>query len=92
MLSIVLYSFLSSIRIFAKYILFTLKASDINAEPIIIYGAGSAGKELYEFLQFDKSKKIIGFFDDSDELSNRIINNIPIYTKFSKLKSLEFLC
>ncbi len=89
MLSIVLYSFLSSIRIFAKYILFTLKASDINAEPIIIYGAGSAGKELYEALQFDKSKKIIGFFDDSDELSNRIINNIPIYTKFSKLKSLR---
>ena len=47
-----------------KYILLSLKSSFSNAEPIIIYGAGSAGKEVLR-LQFDNSKKIIGFFDDS---------------------------
>ena len=89
MLSVVLYSFLSTTRIIAKYILFSLKVSDADAEPILIYGAGSAGKELYEALQFDKSKKIIGFFDDSTELSNRVINNIPIYSNFQKLEKLK---
>ena len=89
MLSVVLYSFLSTTRIIAKYILFSLKVSDVDAEPILIYGAGSAGKELYEALQFDKSKKIIGFFDDSTELSNRVINNIPIYSNFKKLEKLK---
>tara|TARA_B100000900_G_scaffold400922_1_gene405043 strand:- start:3817 stop:5730 length:1914 start_codon:yes stop_codon:yes gene_type:complete len=89
MLSVVLFSFLSSSRIFAKYILFSLKNVNSDAIPIIIYGAGSAGKELFEALQFDKSKRILGFFDDSNQFKHRLINNIPIYTSFKKLKALK---
>ena len=89
MLSVVLFSFISSSRIFGKYVLFSLKNVQDNAEPIIIYGAGSAGKELFEALQFDTSKKILGFFDDSTELKDRSINKVPIYTSFKKLEKLK---
>ena len=89
MLSVVLFSFISSSRIFGKYVLFSLKNVQDNAEPIIIYGAGSAGKELFEALQFDNSKKILGFFDDSTELKDRSINKVPIYTNFKKLQKLK---
>ncbi len=89
MLSVVLFSFLSSARIFGKYILFSLKNTNIDAEPVVIYGAGSAGKELCEALQFDKSKRILGFFDDSIQYKNRLINKVPIYTSFNKLKKLK---
>ena len=89
MLSVVLFSFISSSRIFGKYVLFSLKNDQEDAEPIVIYGAGSAGKELFEALQFDNSKKILGFFDDSAELKDRLINKVPIYTSFKKLKELK---
>ena len=89
MLSVVLFSFLTSTRIFAKYILFSLKNVNSDAIPVIIYGAGSAGKELFEALQFDKSKKIVGFFDDSNQFKDRLINNVPIFTSFKKLKALK---
>ena len=48
MLSVVLFSFITLSRIMGKYILLSLKSSFSNAEPIIIYGAGSAGKEVFE--------------------------------------------
>ena len=89
MLSVVLFSFISSSRIFGKYVLFSLKNVQEDAEPIVIYGAGSAGKELFEALQFDNSKKILGFFDDSTELKDRLINKVPIYTSFKKLEELK---
>ena len=89
MLSVVLFSFITLSRIMGKYILLSLKSSFSNAEPIIIYGAGSAGKEVFEALQFDNSKKIIGFFDDSSELSNRLINNVPIFSSYKKLSKLK---
>ena len=44
-----------------KYILLSLKSSFSNAEPIIIYGAGSAVKKVFEALQFDNSKKLSAF-------------------------------
>lgn len=89
MLSVVLFSFISSSRIFGKYVLFSLKNVDDDAEPVVIYGAGSAGKELFEALQFDNSKKILGFFDDSIELKDRLINKVPIYTSFKNLEKLK---
>ena len=89
MLSVVLFSFITSSRIFGKYVLFSLKNVDDDAEPVVIYGAGSAGKELFEALQFDNSKKILGFFDDSIELKDRLINKVPIYTSFKKLEKLK---
>ena len=89
MLSVVLFSFISSSRIFGKYVLFSLKNDQEDAEPVVIYGAGSAGKELFEALQFDNSKKILGFFDDSTQLKDRLINKVPIYTSFRKLKELK---
>ena len=89
MLSVVLFSFISSSRIFGKYVLFSLKNDQEDAEPVVIYGAGSAGKELFEALQFDNSKKILGFFDDSTELKDRLINKVPIYTSFKKLEELK---
>ena len=69
--------------------MFSLKNVDDDAEPVVIYGAGSAGKELFEALQFDNSKKILGFFDDSIELKDRLINKVPIYTSFKNLEKLK---
>ena len=37
----------------------------------------------------DRTKNLVAFFDDSRDLKNRLINNIPIYGSIEKLKSLR---
>ena len=47
------------------------------------------GKELMEAVLIDKSMQLIAFFDDSKDLRDRAINNIPIYGSFAKLEGLK---
>ncbi len=88
LLAAVFYAFLNLTRDIAKYILYPYNPNS-DAKNIIIYGAGESGNELYQSILLDPSKKLHAFFDDSKELKNRQINNIPILGSFSQLKELK---
>ena len=88
LLAAVFYAFLNLTRDIAKYILYPYNTNS-DAKNIIIYGAGESGNELYQSILLDPSKKLHAFFDDSKNLKNRQINNIPILGSFSKLKDLK---
>ena len=45
---------------------------------VAIYGAGAAGAQLYNALKISGKYDIAFFIDDSPNLWNREINNIPI--------------
>ena len=87
-LSVIFYALIHVTRIVAKIILYP-DIKDDNAIPIVIYGAGAAGKELMEAIQIDKSKDLIAFFDESQDLIGRSINNIPIYGSLKRLEDLK---
>lgn len=88
LLAAVFYAFINLSRDIAKYILYPYNTNS-DAKHIIIYGAGKSGNELYQSILLDPSKKLLAFFDDSIELKNRQINNIPILGTFSQLKELK---
>jgi FlaA1/EpsC-like NDP-sugar epimerase len=88
LLAAVFYAFLNLTRDIAKYILYPYNTNS-DAKNIIIYGAGESGNELYQSILLDPSKKLHAFFDDSKDLKNRQINNIPILGSFSELKDLK---
>ena len=88
LLSTVYYAFLSMSRDIAKSILHPY-AKNKDAVPIMIYGAGAAGNELYQALLADKSMKVIAFYDNSIKLKGGLINNIPILGKDSDIKQLK---
>lgn len=46
----------------------------------LIYGAGSAGRQLSTGLREGVSVKPIGFVDDAPSLRNTIINGLPVYS------------
>ena len=87
-LSVIFYALVNVIRILARILIYP-DVEDENALPIVIYGAGTAGKELMEAVLIDPTKKLVAFFDDSKELQDRSINNIPIYGSLSKLDKLK---
>jgi FlaA1/EpsC-like NDP-sugar epimerase len=88
LLAAVFYAFLNISRDVAKYILYPYNTNK-DAVPVIIYGAGATGNELFQSLLLDPSKRLIAFFDDSKNLRDRQINNIPIIGSFKKLKILK---
>jgi FlaA1/EpsC-like NDP-sugar epimerase len=88
LLAAVLYAFLNLSRDLAKYILYP-RDTNIDARPVIIYGAGSSGNELFQSVLLDPTLRVVAFYDDSSELKNRQINNIPILGSFKKLAHLK---
>jgi FlaA1/EpsC-like NDP-sugar epimerase len=69
--------FLISSRLFAKWILIETK----NSKKVIIYGAGSAGRQLSTGLAHSNEYNPIGFIDDSIEIQNQTINGLKIYSQ-----------
>jgi FlaA1/EpsC-like NDP-sugar epimerase len=88
LLSAVFYAFLNVSRDVAKYFLYP-QSLNIDAKHIVIYGAGASGNELFQALLLDPSKKLLAFFDESKDLRDRQINNIPIIGSFSRLVKLK---
>ncbi len=88
LLSSVFYAFIQISRDIAKLIIYPNKEK-LGAMPILIYGAGSAGNELYQSIKQNPKIKVIGFFDDSKQLKGTSINNIKIYSKLKSIKKLS---
>ena len=88
LLAAVFYAFLNISRDIAKYLLYPYETND-DAKHIVIYGAGASGNELFQSILLDPSKKLLAFFDDSKNLKNLQINNIPILGSFNELIALK---
>lgn len=83
--------FLSGIlftREVAKYF-FGYSSKDHDATPLIIYGAGMIGGELLKAIAIDKTRRVIAFFDDDQDLHGTTKYGVPIISKEKSLKKLQ---
>jgi FlaA1/EpsC-like NDP-sugar epimerase len=88
LLSAVFYAFLQISRDIAQLIIYP-KNERFNGKPVLIYGAGSAGNELYQAIKVNSAIRVIGFYDNSPALSGAEINNIKIYSKQKHIRKLS---
>ena len=88
LLSFVFYGSIQITRDFARLLIYPNKIKS-EGKPILIYGAGAAGNELYHALKYNASVKVVGFFDNSNALSGSEINNIKIFGKNKHIKKLS---
>ncbi|WP_235911106.1 polysaccharide biosynthesis protein [Croceibacterium soli] len=69
-------------RILARYVLMDLVASQraiININRVLIYGAGSSGRQLLLSLRVDPSVVPVAFVDDDDRLDQQRLEGVPVY-------------
>jgi len=50
-----------------------------GAAQVLIYGAGSAGRQLAAGLAVSKSMNVVGYLDDDDRLHGQVLNGIRIH-------------
>lgn len=62
-------------RFFVRWILL----DKLNSNNVVIYGAGSAGRQLSTALSQSKEYNPIAFIDDSLEINNHSINGLKVY-------------
>ena len=87
-LSFVFYASIQIIRDLARILIYPNNSLN-KGKPVLIYGAGAAGNELYQAIKNNPNVDIVGFFDNSDSLSGSEINNIKIYGKNNDIKKLK---
>ena len=46
---------------------------------VLIYGAGSAGRQLAAALRNSHQMRVVGYLDDARDLQGQVLNSIPIY-------------
>ena len=88
LLGAVFYAFLQISRDIARIIIYP-SIKSLNAKPVLIYGAGTAGNELYNSIKQNPKIKVVGFFDNSFKLEGAFINNIKIFSKSKHIKKLS---
>ena len=77
-----------SSRLFVKFILGQSKVEKQKLlKNTLVYGAGSAGRQLVSSLENSFEFKVIGFLDDDDRLQGQVLQGYKIYHS-SELESL----
>ena len=55
---------------------------------VLIYGAGSAGRQLAAALRNSQQMRVVGFLDDDKNLQKQFLNGLPIYAP-SEIESIS---
>lgn len=72
-----------SSRLFIKYLLagdYLFRDKSQSLKKVLVYGAGSAGRQLVSSLINSNELKVIGFLDDDDRLHGQVLHGQEIYS------------
>lgn len=91
---LLLFILTSASRLFARYWLagtFSLQFDGQDRQRAIIYGAGSAGRQLAAAMALDAGTRVVGFVDDDARLQGHILDGRPIFAPQSLPDRVERL-
>jgi FlaA1/EpsC-like NDP-sugar epimerase len=88
-----------SSRLFVKYLLggnYLFKDKSQFLKKALVYGAGSAGRQLVSALANSNELKVVGFLDDDERLHGQLLQGQEIYsslkiTDLIKLKEVQLI-
>lgn len=79
---ILLFLTVSAVRLSVGYVLGGQMQRRLGSKPerrVLIYGAGSSGRQLAAAMSTSRESKVIGFLDDDRTLYGTRVNGMPVY-------------
>ncbi|MEK9848527.1 MAG: nucleoside-diphosphate sugar epimerase/dehydratase [Rhodospirillaceae bacterium] len=76
------WAYLCASRLIAQRLFFWLTKGYSLQQGVLIYGAGSAGRQLFSSLERAPDLKVKGFIDDNPELQGATIAGVKIFSLF----------
>ena len=81
---------ITGIRMTVKWLIITIESNkNINKKNVLIYGAGSAGRQLLNALSHSDEYCPVGLLDDSTEIQNQTINSLEVFSPNSLDKIIK---
>ena len=83
---------ISSSRVIIRYLFInSLTKNSKNKKSVLIYGAGSAGRQLLTSLENNPEMKVVGFLDNNQQFHNQTLLGQTVYNplKIDKLIALK---
>ena len=81
---------ITGIRMTVKWLIITIESNkNINKKNVLIYGAGSAGRQLLNALSHSDEYCPVGLLDDSTEIQNQTINGLEVFSPNSLDKIIK---
>ncbi len=83
--------FIGGSRLFARWLILEINIINIEIKKnrVLIYGAGSAGRQLSNALASSNDYKPVAFLDDSIEIYQHSINGLTVYSRDNLEKIIE---
>jgi FlaA1/EpsC-like NDP-sugar epimerase len=72
---------ISGYRMFASWLLSEYLIKDLNYNKVVIYGSGTAGRELSNALRQSNQFKPVAFVDDDVEMHKKNINGLEVISR-----------
>tara|TARA_B100001057_G_scaffold499514_1_gene610489 strand:+ start:13313 stop:15295 length:1983 start_codon:yes stop_codon:yes gene_type:complete len=93
---VLLFLGISSSRIIINYLFISSFKNSKNKKKVLIYGAGSAGRQLLNSLENNPEMKVVGFLDDNSEFHRQIVLGQTVYNPLTidviiKKKNIELV-
>ena len=76
---LVFFAFIALQRVLARWALLELADGGTDRKRVLIYGAGSAGRQLAYSLGHGSDFMLVGFVDDDVSLSARLLEDVPVF-------------
>jgi FlaA1/EpsC-like NDP-sugar epimerase len=88
---ILILTFIITSRLFVRWLLLELPkiATELKSKNVLIYGAGSAGRQLSHALNESNDYKVVAFIDDSMELHKNSVNGLKVFSSDDLLNLIE---
>jgi FlaA1/EpsC-like NDP-sugar epimerase len=89
---ILLFLVICGVRLAVGYVLGGQMQRQFDARPrhrVLIYGAGSSGRQLAAAMGTSRESNVIGFIDDDRSISGTRINGLPVYQTSGLLALVE---
>lgn len=89
--------YISGSRLVARWVLLNTAGINIEAENVLIFGAGGAGRQLMQALSGVSNKRVVAFIDDDKSLYQQKIGAIKVYRRedleslISRYQAMEIL-
>jgi FlaA1/EpsC-like NDP-sugar epimerase len=66
-------------RVLAKRVLYPAQRDGLDRQPVLVYGAGEAGRQIAATLAGQGSMQVVGFLDDDRNLQGRDVSGLRVY-------------
>lgn len=77
---LVFFALVAVSRIVARFVILDVLPASVTRRRVMIYGAGTAGRQLASSLEHESGYELVGYVDDDPQFAGQRLDEVPVLT------------